>query len=79
MAIQLASPDDIFLWPCGTRCYRHEYEQGYYQQMSDDFETVPVGTARYDAVQSGDDSSIETSEAEAKPYVAQGLPGGIIT
>lgn len=47
MTIQLASSNDLFLWPDGTRCYRGEYEQGYYQQMSDDFEVVPVDTPRY--------------------------------
>jgi len=79
MSIQPASSEDIFLWPDGTRCFRHEYDQGHYQQMSDDFEIVPEGTARYDAVLSDGETSIETSEADARPYVARGLAGGIAT
>lgn len=51
MNIQLCSDDDIFLWPCGTRCYRSEYEQGNYQQMSDDFEIIPFGSERYKVVE----------------------------
>jgi hypothetical protein len=67
MTIQLASPDDIFLWPCGTKCYRSEYERGHYQQMSDDFEVVAVDSPRYSSVDGDDEfSSLETSEADAK-------------
>ncbi len=70
MTIQPASADDIFLWPCGTKCYRSEYEQGHYQQMSDDFEVIAVGSPRYECVEE-DGTSLDTSEAEAKelPHV----------
>lgn len=50
MNIQSKSSEDIFLWSDGTQCYREEYELGYYQQMSDDFEVIPVNTERYAAV-----------------------------
>lgn len=43
------SPDDVFLWPDGTACYRHEWERGHYQIMSDDFEVIPEGDPRADA------------------------------
>ncbi len=69
-------PEDIFLWPDGTRCFRSEYEAGHYQMMSDDFEILREGTARHAAVCAGDcpdTSSLETSEDEARPMAWPGL------
>lgn len=50
-SIRAATPDDIFLWPDGTRCYRHEHERGHHQQMSDDFEVIPAGSQRWQIIE----------------------------
>lgn len=71
MTIQPASAQDIFLWPCGTKCYRSEYEAGHYQQMSDDFEVIAVDSPRYAMVDDEDGRSLETSESDARPYHPQ--------
>lgn len=43
------SQDDILLWPDETWCYRYELpEMGF---KSDDYETLRVGTKRYDEFQ----------------------------
>lgn len=41
------NPDDLIIWPCGTWCHRHELED--YSHKSDDYETISVFTAEYDA------------------------------
>jgi hypothetical protein len=38
--IRAASPDDIFLWPDGTQCYRSEAHG--MQHMSDDYRVIPA-------------------------------------
>jgi len=42
-------PEDIMLWPCDTWCYREELE-GYLTFLSDDFEVVPFGSARWEEI-----------------------------
>jgi hypothetical protein len=39
------NPEDIYLWPDDTWCYRHELEQ--YQHMSDDYLLIPYGSLFY--------------------------------
>jgi hypothetical protein len=41
--VQPVSSDDIFVWPDGTMCYRHELEQR--SHMSDDYKCIPQGSA----------------------------------
>ena len=48
MSIQMKSNEDIILWPDGTWCHREDLLD--YQHMSDDFEVIPVGHARYDNI-----------------------------
>lgn len=67
MTIQLAHPDDIFVWPCGTQCTRDDYERGYYAHKSDDYEVAAVGTPRWQALSDEMATPLETSEAEARP------------
>ena len=43
----MITSEDIFMWPDGTWCYRHEYK--WYKHMSDDMHTIYLGTAEYDA------------------------------
>ena len=37
--------EDVFLWPCGTWCWRYELPQ--YGHMSDDYETLGAGGQRW--------------------------------
>ena len=46
--IQKASGDDLLVWPDGTVCFRSEV--GMYSHMSDDYEVVAEGTARWDCL-----------------------------
>lgn len=39
------SMQDIFLWPCGTWCYREDILE--YRCMSDDFKVIKEGTEEY--------------------------------
>lgn len=43
------SPDDIFVWPDGSWCYRCEYTLPDYGWKSDDFRVIPVDSEEYDA------------------------------
>lgn len=45
MSIRKIESDDLVVWPDGTTCYYHELEE--FSFMSDDYEVVPQGTARY--------------------------------
>lgn len=38
-------PDDLFVWPCGTWCFRCDDRE--YGIMSDDYEVIPAETARW--------------------------------
>lgn len=39
MTIHPASPLDIFIWPCGTWCFRED--AGEYAHLSDDYRVLP--------------------------------------
>lgn len=46
--MKLASPNDIFVWPCGTTCYRSEYERGHYDQLGMEFVILTPGDHEYE-------------------------------
>ena len=48
MTVRKILGDDVCLWPDGTWCYYDEIEE--MSHMSDDFEIVPVDSARYHEV-----------------------------
>jgi hypothetical protein len=39
------SPEDIILWPDGTKCFA--YERHEYTHMSDDYERIEFGSDRW--------------------------------
>lgn len=43
--IQPISNEDVMLWPDGTWCFRQYL--GEHSHMSDDFEVLPVNSARW--------------------------------
>jgi hypothetical protein len=46
--IQPASNEDLYVWPDGAMCYREEI--GQMTHKSDDYEVVPLGTPRWNAL-----------------------------
>lgn len=39
-------PDDLIVWPDGTRCTRAELDE--MRHRSDDFELIPAGSAKWE-------------------------------
>jgi hypothetical protein len=48
------SPNDIFVWPDDTWCYRDEFERGEWSYMSDDFIVLQEGSVEHDLMESGE-------------------------
>ena len=44
----MPSSEDIVLWPDDTACFREELHS--FSWKSDDYEIIPVGSERYDAL-----------------------------
>lgn len=45
----MSEPEDIFLWACGTWCYRYEHDE--FTHMSDDFEILKFDSPEWNAVE----------------------------
>ncbi len=47
--IRAHTPEDIVLWPDGTWCFYEDLAE--YGFMSDDFEVIPAGSARWEELE----------------------------
>lgn len=54
-SIRPTNPDDLVIWPDGTKCMRYELPD--FQHMSDDYEIVPHMTPRWHELCGGEDET----------------------